>query len=246
MKKGKRETKKFKLSQYDRVQGLIRNNLFLRDLKKTIYPFPNKPNTKGFSIQQERDFYNKYKITLPPSYSYQSFNQCLKLIRQNVADIGFEDDFTVRTIPVKDAKLIAVGEPEKLHKERIKEHPHMRQRTFEYNKHPFIRDGKYISLEIDLTKDINVIVNKVKDMVSFFNRRVKKSKLRATAPRSLPVDIWEVHDLHKMKSLNFSEIAQFLSDIKDAPQHNPKLLACYKAVKYAYKKAEQIITIVTK
>lgn len=241
MKKEKKESQTFKLSQYDRVQGLTRNTRFLEDLKTTIYPFPNKPNTKGFSIQKERDFYNRYGITLPPNYSYQTLEQCVEIIRKNVVDIGFETEWSVRLLPVEDAKFIAVDGHDR--KRSL-----ARGKIFEYNKHPFIRDGKYISVEIDLTKDITELENTFKNIIRGLAKNVKKSNQRTTSPRSLPngVTIWSIYNQHEINGLSLSEIARNLSGIKGAPQRDPQLQACYKSVIYAYKKAQQIIVAITK
>lgn len=240
MKKGKKESQTFKLSQYDRVQGLTRNARFLEDLKTTIYPFQNKPDTKGFSIQKEKAFYNRYGITLPPNDSYQTLDQCVEIIRKNVVDIGFEAEWSVRLLPVEDAKFIAVDGHDR--KRSL-----VRKEIWEYNKHPFIRDGKYISVEIDLTKDKTEIENRFKNIIRGFAKNVKKSNQRTTSPRSLPngVTIWDIYNQHKINGLSLREIARNLSGEKGSPQYNPLLCSCYKSVIYAYKKAQQIIVAVT-
>lgn len=111
-----------KISEYDRIQGLIRNEQFLEDLKKTIFPFKNKPKRKGLHILKAQAFENKYKISLPPYILYNTLQECIKEIKNHYM-LSYAYSGAVRLIP---AKLQSRGE------------------------HPFIEDGKYLTFKVDL------------------------------------------------------------------------------------------------
>lgn len=247
MKKGKNRNLKF--SEYDRIQGLIRSNKFREDVETVCFPFPGSPNTKEFSHKNAVEFTRKYHILLPPNRdAYKTLDECIEQIQQFYKNhqllSTIEGDFVARVVPVEDAEFVNVDEPDSLRKERIEENPQLDEGDIlpmqKYNKHPLIKDGRYLTIEINLTKTFDEIEKEVRDTIRRFRKTIKKTHGRKTETRALKQTIWEIYDMHVRDGLSFSEIAKKISGRNG--NDDDTLNACKKAVEYAYKKACKIVT----
>lgn len=235
-----KKQKKIKISTYDRVQALTRNTKFIEDLKNTIYPFSDK---KGFSLKKQKTFMDRYGVSLPPSYAYNSLEECIELIRQFTLLTGFEDDSIARLIPTEDAELL---EYELSNKERKRIFPYTLKRKFtkkdmhyySYNKPPFIWNEKYLRIEIDLTKDRKKIIDKIKDYIRLYETYVNKP---IGKEKKTKYDPWKVYDLFKKDNLTKTQIARRLSGETGNPTFNPKLMEALQKVRRAYNKASKIV-----
>lgn len=108
---------------------------------------------------------------------------------------------------------------------------------------PWLREGKYLTLEIDLTKNTEEILGEIKGEIHYFKKyHVHNPKTRVTKTFYLP---WKVYDLHK-EGKNLSQIARELSGRGGYASGNPKLMAAYKEVKRAYDKACEMLSQVEK
>jgi hypothetical protein len=107
----------------------------------------------------------------------------------------------------------------------------------------WLREGRYLTIKIDLMENKKAITAKVKSLTDFFSKYVEKPKTRQKETVYSP---WDVHDLHHKENLNFSQIAKKLSDSKGHPSRDRYLMAEYKKVKRAYDKACKMIRQVKK
>lgn len=103
-----------------------------------------------------------------------------------------------------------------------------------------LREGKYLTLEINLTHDKNKIIDVVSRYVDLYSKFVKKGTAKRI--KESVYDPWLIYDMHKDDGLDFVQIAQKLSGIKGNPNSDARLGACYKNVKRAYQKAENVVT----
>lgn len=236
----KKKTKKkggFKISEYDRIQGLIRNEQFLEDLKKTIFSLKNIPEQKGFHICNINTLEKKYKITIPPSTFYNTLGECIEEIK-NYYTLYSENEEAVRPIPTEDSNLQNI---EVTNNERKKLFPKAGKKDkisiFESKKHSFIEDDRYLNIKIDLTKKKKEIMHRVERYVDMFGKNVEKSKNR-NKQTFLSISIWDIYNMHHKEGLSFTQITKSKLDLnKNSPNYN----STYKQVKRAYDKAHKII-----
>lgn len=215
MKKGNA----LKLTQPDRIQALLRSKQFLKDLKETIYPFPHKPHQKGFSPNKIRAFEKKYGKDILAIDMLKEGN------KEKIIYAAEEEDRAVELIPIEDAKFMKAGLSGS------------GSHVYGYNKHPFIRDKRFITLKIDLTKDKKDIRRQFKKCIDAFDGAVNKASMRSTPPRRIS-NIWTVYDMHR-NGLSFSAIARRMGNHEHVPSWR-------KAVERAYKKAMGMIEMVEK
>lgn len=105
--------------------------------------------------------------------------------------------------------------------------------------YPWLREGRYLTIEIDLMKEIGEIIDKIRSEIHYFQKyHVNKPKTRLKETFYSP---WDVYDLHK-GGKNFSQIARELSGRAGYASGNPKLMAVYKEVKRACDKACRMIS----
>ena len=104
--------------------------------------------------------------------------------------------------------------------------------------------GKFLFLMIDLEQNGKAIIKELKTIITHYKKNMPINKSRQ---RDTLVKIWEVYDMHHIYGMNFQQITKRLSGIKDGnPAYNEKLMAWYKVVERAYKKAVRIIKQVRK
>lgn len=109
----------------------------------------------------------------------------------------------------------------------------------------FIKPTRYQNFKIDLNrskKENLFLLSHDYDMwKEAISQTEKELKIKRERERELIYDHWPVYDMHRKDGLNFSEIARNLSEMEGNPSHDDKLMAHYKAVRRAYRKAEGII-----
>jgi hypothetical protein len=152
---------------YNKFQALKRSPQFKKDLKNTIYPFPKQPGLKGFSLKKIKAFEKKYALTLLPNNSYGSIDDCVKLMEAIMLEDELFDDFTVRAVPVETAEFVDGANING-------------KASWDYNKDPFITNNKYLTLEIDLTKNKGEIISRVSDYIDHFCQKIDKPVSRNT------------------------------------------------------------------
>lgn len=243
MKKKKVNIKKdgLKISEDDRIQGLIRNKQFLEDLKKTIFSFKNKPEQKGFHIRNINTLEKKYKITIPPSIFYNALGECIEEIK-NYYTLYSENEEAVRPIPTEDSNLQNIEVTNNVRKKLFpKAGKRDRVLISESKKHPFIKDGRYLTLKIDLTKKKKDIMRGVERYVELLSKIVEKPEGKKS--KKLICSPWDVYDMHNKDKLRFSQIARKLSGEGGSTSYVYNLKLWYKKVKRAYNRASQIIEL---
>jgi hypothetical protein len=110
--------------------------------------------------------------------------------------------------------------------------------------YPWLREGRYLTIEIDLMKGIGEIMDKIRSEIHYLQKyHVNKPETRLKGTIYSP---WEVYDLRHKDRLNFVQIARNLSGCKGNPTYNKNLMKAYKNVKRAYEKACVMINQVEK
>ncbi|MBI4822635.1 MAG: hypothetical protein HY805_00165 [Nitrospirae bacterium] len=103
---------------------------------------------------------------------------------------------------------------------------------------PCLFDGKYLMLQIDLSKKKQSILAGVNETIDYYIKHVKREKTRNKRYTYPP---WEIYKMRHKERLSFVEIAKRLSGIDENPTYNPEVNKIYKAVKRSYDKALEII-----
>ncbi len=212
------------INAYDRIEALFRNPQYLKDLEAL----------QGHLISPEADeFCRKYKLSTPIT------QETIKLFRlPKLAKLFMpEDEFTTRIIRHGNKNSYTLLSQET--KEGI-EHIY-----YDFDCTAWLRDARYLTIEIDLTKKKTDIVDDVSNYVDTFSKSIV-NPLRTTRNKSTEVDLWAVYDMRQKEGLNFTEIARRLSGIEGNPTYSPRLAAYLKKVKRAFTKAENIIKVVSK
>jgi hypothetical protein len=112
---------------------------------------------------------------------------------------------------------------------------------FDYR--PCLRDGRYLSMEVDLTQKKEKIMANVQDAIDRFVRHVEKKPSRE---KETTLDPWTIYDMHHEEGLNFSQIAKRISGINENVFDNEKFMSVYKQVERAYSKARKLVAAAKK
>ena len=102
-----------------------------------------------------------------------------------------------------------------------------------------LRDGRFLSLEIDLKRKSEDIEKRMTKWVRLYKKVVDGD---VSHNKESDYDPWEIYDLHKQQGLSLVEIARRKSGIDGSPNYNARLRACDRKVRRAYNKALQMIT----
>lgn len=207
------------ISAYDRLQALVRNRQYLRDLEAL----------QGRLISPEADeLCRKYKLSSPIT---QERIKLLELSNKVAEHSMPEDEFTTRIIRHGNKNSYTLSSQETIEG--------IGHKYYTFNCTAWLRDNRYLTTEIDLTKKKKDIVVDVSNYVDMFSKFIA-NPLRTTRNKSTAIDPWVVYDMHQNDGLNFSQIARRLSGIKGHPTYNSKLDAYLKKVKRAYERAKAI------
>jgi len=182
---------------YDRVQALIRNPGYLKNLHELTGGRPGKihPGMGGCGDRMGelyKKFLTKYKITIP---LYPSIKNWPRELIEGYA--LFTDDDIARVIPynkkrkIVDAGVIIDGGEEIL----------IRKSDIS----PHLRDGKYLCMELNLEGNKETVLAKVENLIDVYQRHVHRKVTRDTPSRK--IDKFEVWDEY-MVTRNFSKIAK--------------------------------------
>ena len=222
MKKKKKKDTELKISLSDKLQALIRSEIFLKDLKETLFPhcsfkkqtaFQKKwgiPFPRGNSVEECLEFMQRpFEEGLPPELLFNEFTSVQIVLPDPHVTIERQ---TGRGVPGKI--LMDYGSP--------------------------IRDNT-IHLAINLRCNLTDILSDVKSII----KRVRPSQdnlaKRQKPLKVLKVSMWDVYNLHTKSKLKPVEIARKLSGIDSNPSYEPKLARYLKAVQYALQRTSAII-----
>ncbi len=232
----KKRVKRIPMTNFDRVQALLRIPKYLKAIK----------TMKGrFIHDEQKSFFKKYHLNdiimdheFLEKYSMKDKDSSSKFPEHVEQSAIFTDNWVTRVIPYERAKMT-----EEMIDMRSEDGQILKQKILRHAPGPWLRERRYLTIEIDLMKNKDEILAKVRKEIDFFARYVEKVKTRKKETFYSP---WDVYDLHKKKKLNFSQIARKLSGREGHPSHNPALMAVYKDVIRAYEKALKMINQVTK
>jgi hypothetical protein len=223
MKKKTKNGKKIPISNYDRVQALLRIPEYLKDLKDI---------KKGFNRDKLKKFRSKYHLSGP----IIDFEFVKKYTPQRLERISiFTDEQITIVKPHQRGKFI-----KKMVTFREEDG---QKEVLIYDRSPFLRGKRYLTIEIDLKKSKTKLLGKIKYYIDDYGKYVDRQETRYKESGYSP---WEVYKLYKDEKLTFSEIARQLSGREGNPSYNEKLMAEFKKVKRAFEKACDIINQVRK
>lgn len=244
MKKKKQRISEIPYKKKQRIRVLLRNPKYLKDIKEleAIYPDKRKP-------------YIKNLIEVSPGIAFYPYNiKYFELCRKYKVDslpckepTNWNDYFYLEhSIPLEksaqlknniDISVIVRGFNDAAWKRDIEKN------TFEPDMSQHLREGKYLTVEIDLTWKKKDIMGRISGIIDFYSNYINKPKSR---PKVTVLDPFLVYDMYHTQGLNFSEISRSLSGIKGNPSTNARLMAYYKQVKRAYNKAIEMIKQIEK
>jgi hypothetical protein len=194
--------KRVTTTSFDRVHALIRNPEYLRDLDYLKNPPRLAPEEVDDRITKEirvgpheerlKQFLNKYQLHVPLDPKW--VKKIPKELLENLA--LFTDEFAARIIPHNHSKMINLGTIVVDGKEGS------------FSKHdlsPNLRDGRYLTLEIDLRQNKEIIMAKVETIIDLFRKYSPRKSTRDTESRK--IDKFRVWDEY-LSIKNFSKIAE--------------------------------------
>jgi hypothetical protein len=103
---------------------------------------------------------------------------------------------------------------------------------------PCLFNDKELWMAVDITQKKGKIMDDFKQAIDYYRKYIGRTFLR---DKKTTLDPWEIYDLHKKGGLSFPAIAKKLSGINEHPSYDPQVMKKYKAVKRAFKKAEEKI-----
>ncbi|OPY13843.1 MAG: hypothetical protein A4E69_01461 [Syntrophus sp. PtaB.Bin138] len=211
------------LSTYDRIQALVRSPRYLRALKKL-------KSTSGMTrVEAEEKFCRKFKLTMVVT---EEFAQ--KYSREQLGDAMIFVDAD----PIVTVKPAGSFEPVNRYiKVRGKREI---VRIADPCTH-ILRDGRFLSLEIDLKRKSEDIEKRMTKWVRLYKKIVDDDVSHA---KEGEYDPWEIYDLHTKRGLSLAEIARRKSGIQGSPNYDVVLRAYDRRVRHTYKKACQMIETV--
>ena len=194
---------------YDRVQALMRHPKYLHDLKRL-----------ETQMMDEEEFCNKYSLRVPIKPEWIS----------ELLQSGEKEKIDSAELFVDSITEVLMNYDNQIGKPVLSK----TSKGWSY----YIREGKYLAIEIDLTRKKKDILLQLEKNIDIYQKKVAKFISR---DYKTTIDPWEVYNMHKIKGMNFSKITQQLSGIKGNPTYDKKLKSWYSQVKRAYNKAEKMI-----
>lgn len=198
---------------------MILSEVFLKDLKDTLFPYPDRPQTKVYSTEKKRLFEEKWGIVTPDG---NSIEECIESMKRLLS----EKDTPIEAIFIDGPPVqIVLPDPQVNTSDG--------KILLDYG---FPIKDNILSVNINLTYNTEDIVAEIRSMVNTFRphsgergKNIKK------------VDMWEVYKLSKTKHMTPIEIAHKLSGIAGSTSYEPELEKYLKAVDYALMKTSAII-----
>lgn len=207
-----------KISRQDRLQGMIHSEIFRKDLRDTLFPFPDRPQERKPSWKKIRRFEERWGIPVPKGNSVE---ECIEFMQRLPLEAIFNDP------------------PAKI----VQPNPQTRIEHGIFMDYGVPIKDNILHLDIDMTANTDAILRDVKEIVGAYKRALEQSDSRDGKPE---INIWDVYRMHNKESLSFSDIARRLSGRNGNPSTDAKLMSYYKRVKYAYNKASKIIDQIEK
>ncbi len=238
----KKSSTPVRLSQYNRVQATIRKPQYLKDYNyveslksrlKKVVPFEDIPRKIGVKtgdrismdkLDKETKAVLRYHFEAQKVKRKWQLNWLLnpqEVMQWEKGEMyGFICPDVVDVIPDKIGKIEkgVVRYPEDFI--------------------PYLKDGRYLTLQIDLTGRKGEILKIVEEKIDFFGKLVMKPLNRERETTLIP---WHVYDMHKKEGKSLLKIAKEIYGFKKNPAYDPQSNAKYKQVKAAYAKAKKMI-----
>lgn len=228
---------------YDRVQALVRNKQYLKDLvelhkKKVVTDVVNGTKRKRLltCYEKEEIFCKKYNLEMVVTPAFAK-----KYTREQIEGLPiFCDNPVVSVKPQgkKDAKNNIINV--RINGE-LTQVPKLDEADY------VLRKKRFLNVEIDLLKNTKKIEKKLSQLVRSYKKYVTTD---STRHKTTIYDPWHIYDLHKSNGLSLLEISRQLHGGtyprgSKTPAYNYRLWAPFKNVQRAYKQAEKMINNVT-
>jgi len=208
---------KKELRGWDRVQALIRNP----EYKNEYNEFSKLEMFKNQNYFQKRDnLLKKWELTLPLNPAEFTNKSKPKNTYTNVFSNASYNNYPAKPLPFKQDS----------------------ENTY------WLRDKRYLKIEVDLTFSPKKIKDDVEAIVKYWRPNIQIDEGRN---KSTVYDPWEIYDMVNAEGGKLIEVArkrygEIARGESKHPSHNAKLMACYKQVQRAYRKALQMIDQVKK
>jgi hypothetical protein len=219
---------KKELRGWDRVQALIRNPKYLEDYNE----YSKLEMFKDQNYFQKRDnLLKKWELNSP--VNPEEYRDKKTSEHFNVFSNNSYNNYPVRFLPFKK---------ELMNKEEIAEalkrfkHKSSSTGKVQGEKTVYLRDKRFLRVEIDLTFGRDDIKSDVDEIVRSFQTILRKDTGRNTETVLSP---WEIYNMHEKK--NTSQIAKELSGIYKNPSDDEIVMAKYNQIKRAKNKACKMI-----
>lgn len=194
---GKKKAVRTTTTTNDRVQALIRNPEYLKDLHALQDIRRVKDDSETRHEQKSyREKYNelitRYKITVPLDPEWVK-----KYSKETIESAAlFTDDYIAKVIPQNEARMVDVGTRIEDGKEIL---------TGRWDIGPHLRDGKYLLVELNLEEKKERILAKLESLIHLYRRHYAREVARDTESRK--IDKFLVWDEY-LSTRNFSQLAR--------------------------------------
>ncbi len=225
---------KIRLSQYDRLQALVRNAQYQEDY--------NRYSRGKVSSEECQKLIEKWEV--PYLFDPQEVKKWWWFEEAHQEAAFFPSH--VKVIPhgktkhymIQGKKRLAVREEDLLARKASRKKKGLFHHQVDFT--PHLEKGCYLTLKIDLWAKKEEILKEFEEKLDFYRSDAKPPKIRE---RKTTCDPWIIYDMYKGgKSL--LSIAKELFGFKENPTYSPQAKAKYELVSAAYKKAVKMIELV--
>lgn len=216
------------ISNFDRINAMVRNPQYLRDLQHAT----TENGEKIFSRARRDALKRKYGLVAGILVDRQFVESHSR--EQLESNIFFEEDLAVRVLTPWKRKTLEI-EPLEIAEPDGKIHV---VNDYRDDLKPLLRKGRYLSIEIDLTKRKDILPSVKKIVSDYAKYAIKPSKSGSIDNQ------WKVWDKVHVERKNLSQVARELYNVQGS-SGNGFPAAFHRRVSNAYDKALAMINAVT-
>lgn len=239
-----------KISEHDRIQATLRHPQYLKDyahvqkLKKDAPKIEITLSTGGlstlFSRTQEQDkvlqvWIEENKIARKWGLSHLlNPKETPKKRSHSPVWVITADELGWR--PRTPSRWTYSVEPKKTPKRTFNKL--LRQVVNQINPATDLKDGRYLTLEIDLRERLDVLLKELKNQITYYRQY---ASLPEGKERETKLNPWRVYDMHHDQGKSILAIAREEFGFKGNPAYSEEAKKMYRRAEIAYKKACKMI-----